>query len=142
MIDLFQTQRPVFEEIRARICEKAERDGEETVVGRSQVIMMDPEWADPLVSDAERDHFYALFEMIDAKGVQAIFSANNECELWIEYWSVGWVGAADYKKFVFGAPDQTDQIVDSLDDVQMGSEIVFFRRKLEGGWWLALDHWP
>jgi hypothetical protein len=117
-------------------------DGKGTYFGRSQVIMMDPEWSDPLVSDAERDRYYALFEKIDAKGVQALFGANNECELSIEYWTVGWAGDADYKKFVFGAPLQKHQIVDSLDDAQMGSEIVFYRRQLEAGWWLALDHWP
>ena len=104
--------------------------------------MMDPEWSDPLVSDAERIRYYALFEKIDAKGVQALFHTNNECEVWIEYWSVGWAGDADYKKFLFGAPHQRDQIVDSLDDLQMGSEIAFYRRPLEAGWWLALDHWP
>ena len=148
MIDLFRAQRPVFEEIRSRVCEKARHDGLEAnlpdaqVGMRSQVVMMDPEWSRPLVSDAERDRYYALFEKIGAKGVQALFGANNECELSIEYWAVGWAGDADYKNFVFGPPDETHLIVSSLDDAPMGPEIAFYRRQLEAGWWLALDHWP
>ncbi|MEO3427806.1 hypothetical protein AAFN88_03045 [Pelagibius sp. CAU 1746] len=148
MIDLFKAQRSAFEEIRMRICEKTRRDGLEADIGsaqeilRSQVVMMDPEWSRPMVSDAERGRYYALFEQIDAKGVQAVVDANNQCEVSIEYWSVGWAGDADYKKFVFGAPQHREQIVDSLDDAQMGTEIVFYRRRLEAGWWLALQHWP
>jgi hypothetical protein len=142
MIDLFQAQRPVFEEIRTRICEKAQREGKESAWSRSQVVMMDPEWSDPLVGDAERDRYYALFEQINAKGVQAVVPADGACKVSIAYWAVGWAGDADYKDFLFETPDQTVQIVDSLDDVRLGSEIVFYRRALEAGWWLSLDHWP
>ncbi len=141
MIDLFQAQTPVFEEIRRRICGKAEHEGKDSGGNRSQVIMMDPEWSDPLVSDEDRSRYYALFEKIGAEGVQAVVR-SGVCEVSIEYWAVGWAGDADYKNFRFGTPDQTVEIVDSLDDVRLGSEIVFYRRRLEAGWWLSLDHWP
>lgn len=141
MIDLFHARRVVFEEIRSKACQKAGRSGDDIGSAGSQIIMMDPSWSKPEVSGAERDEYYALFRLIDAKGVQAVIS-KGKCEVWIEYWGVGWAGDADYKKFVFGKPDPDDRIVQSLDNLPLGMEIVFYRRELVDGWWLAYDHRP
>lgn len=132
MIANFNQHRARFEELRENICR----------LSHSQVVMLDPEWSKPAVSEGEKQNYHAILKTIGAKGVQAVVQPQRPCVVWVEFWAVGGIGSADYKKYRFG-PDT--EIIDrpELDTVDRASDkIASYQRKIVGDWWLVFDHWP
>jgi hypothetical protein len=131
MIATFNRHRTHFEALRERLC----------TLPDSQVVMMDPEWSRPEVSEADKEWYYSRFKIIEARGVQSV---PNPCRVSVEIWAFGFAGDGDYKKYVYGLPLHEETIdLENLDAVDRSSpEISFFRRKLEDGWSLEFHHWP
>ncbi|WP_445680368.1 hypothetical protein [Radicibacter daui] len=141
MILNFRNNRNVFEEIRRDACELALEIGEEAGGSKYLTVMMDPSWSRPEVSNDIVQKYYAIFRKINAKGIQLSVSEDH-CKIWVEYWSEGLAGGGDYKKFIHEEPNKLDIIVKSLYGLKLGAQIASYKRELEGGWWLAYDHYP
>lgn len=103
--------------------------------------MMDPEWADPKIDDAERAQFHSIFKKIGAKGVYY----DGSCSFRIPVWSIGFAGGGDYKGFSYRPqPHWLGSVTEgSLDQARRdGGETVFLSRRIDGDWFLYFQHWP
>ncbi len=132
MLSVFSENREVFSELRESLC----------VDGKRRAVMMDPEWSKPEVSPQEKEHFYHLFQSINARGVYY----DGDCNLRIAVWSIGLGGDGDYKYYAHWptGPRESEAIErSSLDSIDRSSlNIEFFYRPIEENWYLAFDHWP
>jgi hypothetical protein len=131
MIASFNRNRTHLEMLREKLCS----------LPHAQTVMMDPEWSKPEVGEVEKQWYYSIFKVIEARGVQAV---PNPCRVWIAIWGEGFGDVGDYKDYRYGPPLHEETIdLENLDAVdQTSQEVGFFQRKLEDGWWLEFDHWP
>lgn len=132
MLAVFQTKKAQFEQLRNYLCACDER----------RVVMMDPEWSEPKISEGEKAKLYSLYKEIGAKGVYY----DGDCSFRIAVWSVGFGGDGGYKYYSYrprtsGSPEAS--VVSTLDNVDRRSETIdFYLRPIEGDWYLAFAHWP
>ena len=59
MLAVFQNKKAQFEELQTLLCSSNER----------RVVMMNPEWSEPQVSENEKAKLYSIYREIGAKGV-------------------------------------------------------------------------
>lgn len=132
MLAVFQNKEAQFEQLRTLLCSSNER----------RVVMMDPEWSEPQVSENEKAKLYSIYREIGAKGVYY----DGDCSFRIAVWSVGLGGDGDYKYYSYRPNAEHTgraRVVSTLDKVDRGSETVeFYLRPIVGDWYLAFDHWP
>jgi hypothetical protein len=130
-VQSFQVETRAFNELRELLCRTPDK----------RVVMMDPEWAQPKISEAERALFYSLFQKIGAKGVYY----DGSCSFRIPIWSVGFAGGGDYKGYSYRPqPEWRGSVIEgNLDQVERDSkQRVFVSRRLDGDWFLYFQHWP
>jgi hypothetical protein len=95
------------------------------------------------------DHaFRAQLEEIGAKGVRYV----RGCQLWIEVWSSGPGRETARKKYRYGPPmfriievkppEPGEPPAKDLNEyLDKRVAIASFEKKIEGDWWIELDHW-
>src|SRR5581483_7677696 len=139
MAALFQRKRPVFESLRKDLCD----------LRYDQTIMRDPPWAQPQLPVAVERHYRDRLGEIGATGVKYL----RGCQLWIEMWSSPPGTDATYKKYRYGPPlyriieikvpsapdDPPEKDLNTYLDSRV--RIASFEKKLDGDWWIELDHW-
>jgi hypothetical protein len=128
MIENFENNRAVFEELQKMICQ----DGYKTV-------SMDPEWSKPENLSAEaKEKYYALFKKIGVSQLQSY----DGCRAQFSVWSVGLAGGGDYKNYQY-RPKEPGNIMENLDTLQLNqTDIVTYNRKVDVDWYLSYEHWP
>ena len=132
MLAVFQHRKIQFEQLRNLLCANNGR----------RVVMMEPEWSDPKVSEDEKAKLYRLYREIGAKGAYY----DGDCSFRIAVWSVGLAGSGDYKYYSYrpsASSSHKASVLSTLDNLDPKSETVeFYLRPIEGDWYLAFDHWP
>ena len=133
MTELFFAKRATFDALRTDLCK----------LHYDQTIMRDPPWSQPQLPAADEKRFGAQLEEIGAVGVKYI----RGCQLWIAFWSSGVGRDAAYKKYRYGPPmyriievkEPPPKDLNTYLDKRV--RISSFEKKLDGDWWIELDHW-
>jgi hypothetical protein len=131
LISTYKAQRDTFLELRTVLCASQEK----------RVVMLDPEWSRPEISDKERAQLYPLLKKVNAKGVYY----DGNCSFRIDVWSVGFVGGGDYKGYSYrpAEPWLGELVGSPLEKVDRPiNERFFVSLKIEDDWYLYLHHWP
>ena len=124
----FQTDRAAFEQIKALICAKNQR----------QQIMMHPEWSDPEITAQDRARYYPLLKRIGARG---ILSEGN-CSFIMPVWVVARTQSRGYSHGQYFIGDKRTVQVTSLDKMPQGQgEVTFYLRPVAQDWNLYHVHW-
>jgi hypothetical protein len=105
--------------------------------------MRDPAWAQPQMPAADEKRLRKQLEDIGAIGVRYV----RGCQLWIEMWSSGPGRDTAYKKYRYGPPmfrimeikEPPPKDLNSYLDSRV--RISSFEKKLDGDWWIEIDHW-
>lgn len=134
MAATFAAKRAAFEALRTDLCK----------LRYDQVIMRDPPWAQPQMPAADEKRFRQRLAEIGAIGVHYV----RGCQLWIEIWSSGLGRDTAYKKYRYGPPmfriievkEPPPKDLNTYLDSRV--RISSFEKKLDGDWWIELDHWP
>lgn len=134
MAAAFTAKRTAFEALRADLCK----------LHYDQIIMRDPAWAQPQMPAADEKRLRQQLADIGAIGVHYV----RGCQLWIEMWSSGLGRDTAYKKFRYGPPmfriieikEPPPKDLNTYLDSRV--RISSFEKKLDGDWWIELDHWP
>ncbi len=131
MIDNFERNRAQFEKLRDEMCK----------LPKPQTVWINSNRSVPPLS-TEALHWYR--EVMATIEVNRVSVLPDPCQMWLSAWAVGLGGGGDYKDYRFGPPLQEPMIeVGNLDEVDRGvPEITFWHRRIEGDWWLELEHWP
>jgi hypothetical protein len=130
---LFFAKRATFEALRSDLCK----------LRYDQTIMRDPSWAQPQMPAADEKRFRAQLAELGAVGVHYM----RGCQLWIEMWSSGLGRDTAYKKFRYGPPlfriieIKEPPPKDLNDYLDKRVSVSSFEKKLDGDWWIELDHW-
>jgi len=129
----FFANRAAFEALRQELCQ----------LKYDQTVMRDPAWTQPQMAPADEKRIRARLEALGAVGVQYL----NGCQFWIEMWSSGPGRSTVYKKYRYGPPlyraievkEPPAKDLNSYIDKRV--RIASFQKKLDGDWWIELDHW-
>lgn len=133
MVEAFRAKRATFEALRTELC-KLKYD---------QTIMRDPPWTQPQMRPAEEQRYRRMLATLGAAGVKYV----RGCQLFIEVWSAGFGREAAYKKYRYGPPlyriiEIKEPPVKELNDyLDTRVAIASFEKKIDGDWWIELDHW-
>jgi len=130
---VFFAKRAAFEALRTDLCK----------LRYDQTIMVDPAWAQPQMPAADELRFRKQLAELGATGVHYV----RGCQLWIEMWSSGVGREPAYKKFRYGPPmfriievkEPPPKELNTYLDKRVS--ISSFEKKLDGDWWIELDHW-
>ena len=136
LIGRFEAKRATFETLRKKLCD----------LKYDQTITRD--WAQPQMSVKDEKAFRKLLEEVGARSVRYV----RGCQLWIEMWSSGPGRETARKKFRYGppmyriieikAPEPGEPPAkDTNDYLDKRVSIASFEKKIEGDWWIELDHW-
>jgi hypothetical protein len=133
MRDAFSAKRQSFEALRTQLCR----------LRYDLTINRDPPWTQPQIHAADEKRFLGLLDDIGARSVKYL----HGCQLWIEIWTSGVGREASYKKYRYGPPlfrilevkEPPPKDLNSYLDSRVA--IASFEKKLEGDWWIELDHW-
>ena len=131
MTSTFLARRAAFETLRTDLCK----------LRYDQTITHD--WAQPQLPAADEKRFRAQLEAIGAVSVHYV----RGCQLWIEMWSSGVGRDAAYKKYRYGPPmfriievkEPPPKDLNTYLDSRV--RISSFEKKIDGDWWIELDHW-
>ncbi len=127
MIHTFITHRDVFERLVKMACKD-----------HYTVVSMDPEWSRPTgIPSSTKQQYYQLFKTVGVKQLQSY----DGCRTQLSVWSVGLGGDGDYKDYQY-RPEQVENLVPSLDDLNLNDKIVFYYRKVAPNWYIRYAHWP
>jgi hypothetical protein len=126
----FFAKRVAFEALREDLCK----------LHYDQTITRD--WAQPQMPAADEKRLRARLEEIGATSVKYV----RGCQLWITMWSSG-LSDASYKKYRYGPPlyriievkEPPPKDLNTYLDKRV--RIASFEKKLDGDWWIELDHW-
>ena len=133
MTAAFLAKRAAFETLRTELCK----------LHYDQTIMRDPAWAQPQMPAADEKRLRKQLEDIGAIGVRYV----RGCQLWIEMWSSGLGRDTAYKKYRYGPPmfrimeikEPPPKDLNTYLDKRV--RISSFEKKIDGDWWIELDHW-
>lgn len=133
MTEAFLARRAAFETLRTELCK----------LHYDQTIMRDPPWAQPQMPAAQEKHFRDELTALGATGVHYV----RGCQLWIEMWSSGVGSDVAYKKYRYGPPmyriievkEPPPKDLNTYLDTRVS--IASFEKKIDGDWWIELDHW-
>ena len=133
MTAAFLAKRAAFEALRTDLCK----------LHYDQTIMRDPAWAQPQMPAADEKRFRQQLEDLGAVGVRYM----RGCQLWIEMWSSGDGADTAYKKYRYGPPmfrvievkEPPPKDLNTYLDNRV--RIASFEKKIDGDWWIELDHW-
>ena len=133
MTAAFLAKRAAFEALRTDLCK----------LHYDQTIMRDPAWAQPQMPAADEKRFRKQLADIGAIGVRYV----RGCQLWIEMWSSGLGRDTTYKKYRYGPPmfrimeikEPPPKDLNTYLDTRV--RISSFEKKLDGDWWIEVDHW-
>ncbi|MBS0469457.1 MAG: hypothetical protein JSR60_00185 [Proteobacteria bacterium] len=133
MSEAFFSNRAAFETLRTDLCR----------LKYDQTVMRDPSWAQPQMRPADEKRIRDELAALGAIGVRYM----RGCQLWIEMWSSGPGREPAFKKFRYGPPmyriielkepDAKDLNVYMRKRVRNAS----YEKKLDGDWWIEVDHW-
>ena len=124
---------PAFDALRTDLCK----------LHYDQTIMRDPAWAQPQMPADDEKRSRRQLEDIGAVGVHYV----RGCQLWIEMWSSGLGRDTAYKKFRYGPP--MFRIIEVKEPppkdlntyIETRVRISSFQKKIDGDWWIEIDHW-
>src|ERR1051326_5698963 len=81
MAGLFVKHHGTFLELRAHLCAHPEKF----------IVMMDPKWAEPKISEQEKARLYALFTQLGVRGVYY----DGACSFRLPVWGDGFAGGGN-----------------------------------------------
>ena len=131
MTAAFLAKRAAFEALREDLCK----------LRYDQTIARD--WAQPQMPAADEKRLRARLDAIGASGVKYL----RGCQFWIEMWSSGIGQEPAYKKYRYGPA--LYRIIEIKEPppkdlntyLETRVRISSFEKKIDGDWWIEIDHW-
>jgi hypothetical protein len=133
MSETFFAKRAAFEALRSDLCQ----------LKYDQTVMRDPPWAQPQMRPDDEKRIRAQLAALGATGVRYM----RGCQLWIEMWSSGPGREPAYKKYRYGPPMYRIIEVKAPNAKDLNSYLLkrvrnaSYEKKLDGDWWIEVDHW-